>query len=51
MFEEIFEGIGYTNDQIAEKFGRCFTESGSGDMVCVSGIECFSWCEHHLPLM
>ncbi|MDD6088757.1 MAG: GTP cyclohydrolase I FolE [Desulfovibrionaceae bacterium] len=51
MFEEIFEGIGYTNDQIAEKFGRCFTESGSGDMVCVSGIECFSWCEHHLALM
>ena len=51
MYDEVFEGMRYTNEEIAEMFGRCFEESGSSDMVVVKDIEVFSYCEHHMALM
>ena len=56
MYEEVFEGMLYTNEQIAEMFGVTFDEDlnngqSAGDMVLVRDIEVFSYCEHHLALM
>ena len=56
MYEEVFEGMLYTNEQIAEMFGVTFDEDlnngqSAGDMVVVRDIEVFSYCEHHLALM
>lgn len=56
MYEEVFEGMPYTNEQIAEMFGVTFDEDlnngqSAGDMVVVRDIEVFSYCEHHLALM
>lgn len=50
MYEEVFAGIGLSNEDIAKKFGKCFTADHS-DMVVVQDIPCFSWCEHHMALM
>ena len=56
MYEEVFEGMLYTNERIAEMFGVTFDEDlnngqSAGDMVVVRDIEVFSYCEHHLALM
>ena len=55
MYEEVFEGMNYTNDELAEMFGKTFAEDGvarqAGDMVFVKDIEVFSYCEHHMALM
>lgn len=50
MYEEIFEGMRFTNDQIAEMFGTCF-KADSDDLVVVKNIPIFSYCEHHMALM
>ncbi len=51
MYAEIFEGISYSNDEIAEMFNKSFEAPVSDDMVLVKDIEIFSYCEHHMALM
>ena len=50
MYEEVFEGMQFTNDDIAEMFNKCFSESSEG-LVVVNHIPIFSYCEHHMALM
>jgi len=56
MYAEVFEGMNYTNSQIAEMFDKTFDddidfETESKDCVVVRNIELFSYCEHHMALM
>ncbi len=51
MYEEVFEGMLYSNDEIAKMFDKCFEENTSDDMVLLKEIPAFSYCEHHLALM
>lgn len=50
MYAEVFEGVNYTNDDIAHMFDKCFT-SPDRNLVVVKDIDCFSYCEHHMALM
>lgn len=50
MYSEVFEGMCYSNDEIAEMFTKTF-DNPSDDMVLVKDIDCFSYCEHHMALM
>jgi GTP cyclohydrolase I len=56
MYEEVFMGMCYTNDEIAEMFDKTFEddlciEDGTKDIFLMKDIEIFSHCEHHLALM
>ncbi|MGN0665026.1 MAG: GTP cyclohydrolase I FolE [Huintestinicola sp.] len=58
MYAEVFEGMKYSNSEIAEMFSKAFTDGfentgrGEGtDFVLVKDIEVFSYCEHHMALM
>jgi GTP cyclohydrolase I len=51
---EVFEGMNYTNRQIAEMFDRTFDDDIDTDqekIVVMRDIEFFSYCEHHMALM
>ncbi len=56
MFGEMFEGIRYSNHEIAQMFNKTFEEDlefgmNAQDMVIVRDIGIFSHCEHHMALM
>lgn len=51
MYEEVFEGMTYTNEEIAAKFDKCFEEPNAKDLVVMKDIPIFSYCEHHLAMM
>ncbi len=54
MFLEQFDGMNYTNDQIAEILNKSFDEDTlalSNNLVIMKDIDIFSHCEHHLALM
>ena len=50
MYEEVFEGMNYTNKEIAQKYNKCF-KTDNDDLVVVKDIPIFSFCEHHIALM
>lgn len=51
MFAEMFEGMLYSNEDIANMYNKCFEDCQTGDLVVVKDIPIFSFCEHHIALM
>jgi GTP cyclohydrolase I len=54
MYSEVFEGINYTNHEIAQMFDKTFDDdidTSKEKIVVVKDIEFFSYCEHHMALM
>ncbi|MGA9518486.1 MAG: GTP cyclohydrolase I FolE [Trichococcus sp.] len=56
MYEDIYNGMCYTNDEIAEMLNTTFEDdlalgNAENDLVFMKDIEIFSHCEHHLALM
>lgn len=55
-YAEVFEGVSYSNDEIAAMFNKTFEDDlevsrDNHDIVLIRDIELFSHCEHHLALM
>ena len=51
MLAEVLEGTAYNNHEIAEMFGKTFTEEtieGAENAVVMKDITVFSYCEHHM---
>lgn len=51
MYDEVFTGMRYSNEEIAEMFSKCFEEPNAKDLVLMKNIDAFSYCEHHIALM
>ena len=55
MYAEVFDGMNYTNEEIARMFDTTFEDedylSRQNNMVAVTEIPIFSYCEHHMALM
>lgn len=54
MCEEVFQGIGYTNHEIAQMFGKTFSlpnPKQCSQTIVMKNIQVFSYCEHHMALM
>ena len=50
MYDEVFEGMRYSNDEIAAMYNKCF-RADNDDLVVIDKIPIFSYCEHHMALM
>ena len=55
MYAEVFDGMNYTNEEIARMFDTTFEDEDylrrQNNMVAVTEIPIFSYCEHHMALM
>ncbi len=54
MCSEVFEGMNYTNHEIAVMLDRTFDDDIDTDkekIVVMKDIDIFSYCEHHMALM
>ena len=55
MYAEVFAGMNYSNQEIPHMFSTTFEEEDylnrQNNMVAVTEIPIFSYCEHHMALM
>ena len=57
MYEEVFAGMKYTNEEIGNMFRKTFADgrvsdmSDTGRVIVMKDIDMFSFCEHHMALM
>lgn len=51
MYDEVFEGMRYSNKEIADLYCTSFEVPSNTDMICLTDINTFSYCEHHMALM
>lgn len=56
MYQEMFEGMQYSNHEIAEMFRKTFSseervENTQTHLIIERDITLFSFCEHHMALM
>jgi GTP cyclohydrolase I len=56
MYEELFKGIAYSNEEIAQMFDKTFEDDlylpqNNNEIVMMRDISFFSHCEHHMALM
>ena len=51
FYAETLEGMCYSNDELVAMYDKQFSVPTSDNMVVVTNIPLFSFCEHHLALM